>query len=176
MELNLQDFRNLMEGGIGAMREGIEKRTKETKPFINYFEQKKDEIFSYFVLTSEAKKIQHNILIPFTITSQLIEDIVVDAIEGGIGYWCCLDNTTPEWENRPEKMPVSQWAVNLLLNNKPIKLEDTESEEVYELTLEKLLKGFSKAIAEYNVDIECVDAETGDIIVQLALFDEIVFG
>ena len=63
---------------------------------------------------------------------------------------------------------------------------DAEEDEVYELTLEKLIKGFELwvaggydtygAVCEGVVDTGEIDAEKADQICQLALFGEIIFG
>jgi hypothetical protein len=66
-------------------------------------------------------------------------------------------------------------------------LYDEESDDVYELTLEKFLSGVQKAyedrwFAEYDwcdgktIDACQVDADVADAIVQLALFDDVIFG
>ena len=37
-----------------------------------------------------------------------IDDIICTALEGGIGYWACLDNSTEEFENAPKEETVSE--------------------------------------------------------------------
>lgn len=36
------------------------------------------------------------------VTEEDISDILCSAIEGGIGYWACLDNTTEEFKDAPK--------------------------------------------------------------------------
>ena len=38
-----------------------------------------------------------NFSVNHSLTEHDILDILTTAIEGGIGYWCCLDNTDPDW-------------------------------------------------------------------------------
>lgn len=49
---------------------------------------------------------------------QTLDDIVVTALEGGIGWWACLDNTGPEWDDEPEEMATSEYAALLIANGK----------------------------------------------------------
>lgn len=109
------------------------------------------------------------------ITAENIENIVVSALECSSTYWVGLDNTTPEWDDAPKNLPVSQYCAALLLAGKTVKLYDVEDDsETWELTLEKLLKGIGREIANgFKIsDIE----EEADAALQYALFDEVVYG
>lgn len=113
------------------------------------------------------------------ITQEDIDDIMCSALEGGITYWCCHAEVVDKY--------LGEWAHEQIARGGALKLHDAEEDEVYELTLEKFLNGLQKAITDgYYADYEWVtgdcidtcqvDAEVADAIVQLALFDEIVFG
>lgn len=113
------------------------------------------------------------------ITMQDIDDIMVCALEGGITYWCRKAEVVGEY--------LGEYASEQIARNGTLKLYDAEEDEVYELTLDKLLKGIRQAIeGNYYVEYEWftataldayqIDANVADTIVQLALFDEIVFG
>ena len=113
------------------------------------------------------------------ITQEDIDDIMCSALEGGINYWCCKAEVVGKY--------LGEWAHEQISRGGTLKLYDAEEDEVYELTLEKLLNGLKKAITDgYYADYEWVtsngidtcqvDAEVADVIIQLALFDEIVFG
>ena len=54
------------------------------------------------------------LMLTVRLTDEDIEDIVVTALEGGIGYWACLDNTGKEYEEAPEDEPVSITATKIL--------------------------------------------------------------
>lgn len=112
------------------------------------------------------------------LTEEDITDIVITAIEGGIGYWACLDNTGEEFENAPEDEAVSETVARILLNNGSVFFEDEEDPSArYELTLEKLLNGIEKYAQERGgIDMDYLDAIMADMIVQYAIFCEVVYG
>jgi len=88
------------------------------------------------------------------------------------------DNTASEWEQRPHKLPLSQYATQLLLENKGIKLIVEEDEgKVHELTLQVLITGVEHYIKhDSSVDMDDIDATAADMIFQYALFGEIAYG
>ena len=134
-----------------------------------------------------------------TLSEENIKDILTTAIEGGIGYWAILDNSTPEWieaskayrSRTGEKPCYCDVAYDLLSSGEEVILIDAETEdvdnpsddEVYRLTINKLLKGcqswehltgknLQKAIEDMDYD-----AEDADSIIQMSLFNgEIIFG
>ena len=120
------------------------------------------------------------------VTDEDIEDIIVTAIEGGIGYWCCLDNTGDEYENAPEDEPVSITATKILLNGGKLKLIDEfDDDKRYEMSLDDLIKGIEhwkkygfdhyNAITADGIDCGNIDAECADAIIQCALFDRVQY-
>lgn len=114
-----------------------------------------------------------------SIPDQDIIDLVITALEGGIGYWACLDNTGDEFKNAPREEAVSETTARLLLEGKEITFCDAEDEnEVWHLDLQKLLKGIGiySAETESAFDIDEIDAEVADCIFQYALFDKLVYG
>ena len=121
------------------------------------------------------------------ITEEDIEDIIVTAIEGGIGYWCCLDNTGEEYENAPEDEPVSITATKILLNGGKLKLIDEyDDNKRYEMDIDDLIYGIETwkkygydhygAITADDIDCGNIDAECADGIIQCALFGDIQYG
>ena len=113
------------------------------------------------------------------LTEEDITDIIITALEGGIGYWACLDNTGDEFKNAPREEAVSETAARIILNNGTLVFEDADdydSQARYELTLEKLLNGIEKYANENGFDMDLLDAEVADCIVQYAIFCEIVYG
>ena len=122
----------------------------------------------------------------FKLTEEDIEDIVITALNGGIGYWACLDNTQPEFADQGDEC-TDAWTAKILLNGGKVSLIDEEDDEtVYTLTLEKLLNGIKKfvedgmdaygAFCPNHVDLCNIDTDVADSIVQLGIFDELVFG
>ena len=130
-------------------------------------------------LKQEIAKQTHEIIVPIQISNQDIEDIIVTAIEGGIGYWACLDNTNDYWKSQPKDMPVSQWATELILSSRSVMFIDTEDEsERWELTLSKLLNGIklNHINRPHDSDLENMDSTTADCIFQYALFKDVIYG
>lgn len=114
-----------------------------------------------------------------------IDDIMVAALEGGINYWCCKAKVVGEY--------LGEYASEQISRGGELKLYDAEDNEVYTLTLEKLLKGIKMAYEEnyysnydwviydnvpdaYELDCCMIDAELADVIVQFALFNDVIFG
>lgn len=115
----------------------------------------------------------------YTVTPQDIDDIMVTALEGGINYWCRKAEVVGEY--------LGEYASDQISRGGSLILYDAESSDHWELNLEKLLNGIQKAIEDnwfsdydWYVDgeLDCcqIDAEVADTIVQLALFDDVVFG
>lgn len=121
-------------------------------------------------LTKEAKALTFKV--GTTVTAEQIENIIVTSLEAQSTFWLGLDNTTPEWDNEPDDLPTSQYATQLILEGKTLTLFDIEDEdEVWTLTLDKLLKGIAIAMSQ-GEDIE----DEADNVMQYALFGELVFG
>jgi hypothetical protein len=110
------------------------------------------------------------LVITFRLTEGTFHHQVTSAIEGGIQYWATVDVGThqPGWRNyftarigeHDCKGRVFRW---------------------HELSLDKLKEGLRVMAAKYphhfkDVIAETGDATTGDVLVQCALFGEIVYG
>jgi hypothetical protein len=120
-----------------------------------------------------------NIECTVKVTAEDIDDIMCSALEGGINYWCCKAEVVGDY--------LGEYASEQISRGGTLKLHDAEEDEVYELTLEKFLNGIQLAIqhnyfAEYDwcngneIDTCQVDAEVSDCIIQLALFDDVIYG
>lgn len=113
----------------------------------------------------------------YIVTSEDIDDIMCAALEGGINYWCRKAEVVGEY--------LGDYASEQISRGGTLILYDAESSDKWELNIEKLLFGIEKAIEEWyeyewfedgRLETSQIDAEIADGIVQLALFDEIVFG
>ena len=113
------------------------------------------------------------------VTSEDIDDIMCTALEGGINYWCNKAEVVGEY--------LGEYASNQISKGGTLILHDAESEDTWELNIEKLLRGIELAIEEeYLADYEwydadsidtCqIDADVADAIIQFAIFEEIIFG
>lgn len=73
-----------------------------------------------------------------------IEEIIVTALEGGIGYWACLDNTTDLFTRTKAANPrktTSEVAATILFDGGTLVFYDAEddSSDAWNLTLEHLI-------------------------------------
>lgn len=133
------------------------------------------------MLEFSDKKIVGTIQIEKPITESDIEGVIVTSFEGGSNYWMGLDNSTPEWKEKPKGEPLSTWATKLLLEGKEIKVFDIEEDmddDDWIITLEKILNGIKLNYINrpHDADIGQGDAITADCILQYAMFGELVFG
>lgn len=131
------------------------------------------------------KKFTVRPVIEVNFTEQDIQDIITTALEGGIGYWACLDDIGASGD-----APISEQAADVLLTGGSLTFIDAEGDpddpatERWTLTLEKLLNGFKLyfeegchvAVEDNFVDTSYIDANDADCIVQFALFGEVVYG
>ena len=123
----------------------------------------------------------HIIRVDFSVkvTNQDIDDIVATALEGGINYWCCKAEVVGEY--------LGDYASEQIARGGSLKLYDAEDDQVYDLNLDKLLKGIKLAIESQYFDeydwyaaneLDCcsIDAMVADCIIQCALFDDVIYG
>lgn len=114
----------------------------------------------------------------YEVTSQDIDDIMATALDS-ISYWCRKAKVVGEY--------LGEYASDQISRGGSLILYDAESNDCWELNLENLLHGIEKAIEDnwfddygwYDngvLDTTEIDGEVADVIVQLALFDDIVFG
>ena len=114
-----------------------------------------------------------------SVTNEDIDDIMVTALEGGINYWC--DKATVIGA------PLGEFASEQISHGGTLKLHDMEDNKNYLLTIDMLLKGIKMAIedcyfSEYDwhngkeLDTCNVDANVADVIIQLAIFGDVVYG
>lgn len=125
------------------------------------------------------KEFPISIVTVIKVTEEDVDDIMCSALEGGITYWCYKAEVVGEY--------LGEYASEQISRGGTLKLYDSEEDEVYELTLEKLIKGIKMAVeqsyyASYgwfdgeSIDTCQVDAEVADVIIQLALFDDVIYG
>jgi hypothetical protein len=125
-------------------------------------------------------KVVGKVQIEKELTEKDIETIIVNGLEGGIGYWAQLDNTGISWVTKPKDEPISTWATKNILEGGCICLLDSEGDEqgIWVLTLDKLIQGYKLNYEKrsWDNDIENGDATTADCIIQYALFGTVVYG
>lgn len=118
----------------------------------------------------------------FTFDETEITDVISSAIYD-IGYWCVIDNDTDVWNKTSDSLDADHTFEDvffeILKNGQAVQLIDVEDvDDVWELTLDKLINGIKLTIEQnyWDGDFDNIDGEIGDIIFQMALFEEIVFG
>ena len=118
----------------------------------------------------------------FKFNDEDMTDIISSAVYD-IGYWACINNETNEWYDARAELPkdstFEDCMYHILKKGESILITDAEDdEEEWDLTLEKLLNGIKLTIEKkcWNGNIDEIDGEVGDIIFQMALFNEITFG
>lgn len=113
------------------------------------------------------------------VTSEDIDDIMATALEGGITHWCNKATVVGEY--------LGEFASEQISRGGTLKLHDAEDDVDYELTLYKLLNGIREAIerddyAHYGwfnkneLDTCMIDADVADLIIQLAIFGDVIYG
>ena len=121
---------------------------------------------------------------------KLTHDDLVSILSGadsGIYYWAESMYADQEDYDKAREELINDMGDDLsyedvlaavLEKGKNIVIVDNEEEESYTLNLNKLLTGVSKAIAEYQLgfDIDDWDAVDCDIVIQMAIFEEVIFG
>ena len=112
------------------------------------------------------------------VTKEDIDDIMCAALEGGINYWCYKAEVV-------EDDYYGEYASEQISHGGSLRLYDSEEDEKYVLTLDKFLNGIRLACRDgygsdwfdgENLDCCQIDAEAADLIVQYALFGEVVYG
>jgi hypothetical protein len=118
----------------------------------------------------------NKITIEIEITDQEIDDVLVTALEGGINYWA--DSADVKDDN----YKGGEWASEVVSRGGTLVIQEVDEDEPVELTKEKMLNGIALFIKEYpnlydpGEELGYLDATGADIIVQLALFETVVYG
>lgn len=115
------------------------------------------------------------------VTNQDIDDIMATALEGGITYWCDRAVVVGDYYGEYASEQISRGGI-LLLN-------DFEEECVYELNKGILLMGLEHYLNdpdkpydiiedttdEKRIDTCMVDGVVADMIIQYAIFGEVIY-
>lgn len=125
------------------------------------------------------EKFKINIETELTITQEDIDDIMCTALEGGITDWCGSAKVIGKY--------LGEYGHEQIARGGKLRLYDMVEDTEYELTLEDLLNGIKLAVENNwyesygwcdgnNIDTCQVDANVADVIVQLALFEDVIYG
>ena len=124
----------------------------------------------------DEKKFTVRPQIEVNLTQQDIDDIMVTALGGGINYWCREAEVVGKY--------LGEYASDQISRGGSLILHDSESNDKWELTLEKFLNGVKLyfedgchvQVEDNCIDTFDIDAGDADCIVQFALFGKVVFG
>lgn len=117
--------------------------------------------------------------IPFVIDQEFVDGVMCSALEGGIGYWACIKEV-----DRTKAEPF-EYLSDGVSRGAVIHFRDVEGEEDdsnWKFGLDEFVKGFTKYIKgeghglEPYTDPGDIDANHADVIIQLGLFGNVVFG
>lgn len=112
------------------------------------------------------------------LTNTDIDDIMCTSLEGGVtAYWCCLAEVVGD-------NYLGEYASEQISRGGKLEMYDRESDDSWVLDRDKFLNGVKlwlesgrgKLDENGRLDVCNIDAIDADIIVQLALFGDIVFG
>lgn len=116
-------------------------------------------------------------VINFVVTDQDIDDIMSAVLDGGITYWCCRAEVVGDY--------LGEYASEQISRGGTLRLHDCEADSVYELTLDKFLNGVRLWIENERaftltdagqLDTGDIDALAADMIIQYALFSDVIYG
>ena len=129
-------------------------------------------------MKNETREFEVELELKVRVSTQDIDDIMCTALEGGITHWCRAAN--------PVGKMLGEYGHEQIARGGSLMLYDAESSDKWELTLDKFLRGLTKAIEDGapitinaedgSVDMSDMDADCADTIIQYALFGEVVFG
>lgn len=115
--------------------------------------------------------------IEFKITKQMIQDLLVCAFEGGSNYW--YSQLEPLAETSKKEHPSDSFYDNLVTNG--FNLYDNEGGKHHKVTpgafkiaMQIMRDKYPSHLAD--VQKENMDAATGDVFLQLAIFGDIIYG
>ena len=111
-----------------------------------------------------------------SLTRQDIDDIMCCALEGGINYWSYNVEVVGDY--------LGEYASEQISRGGELNIYEVESGEKYTLTRKKFLngvklcmeQGYHVALENNAVDPGDMDSEDADRIVQLALFEDVIYG
>lgn len=121
-----------------------------------------------------------NINVNIEVAKEDLDNLLCSAFREGSNYW--IQNIRLKEDNKEEDTPLSEYVV---IHNKTvvITIEDCVGEEEHELNLDKFVEGYRKYIEHcFREGIQIVtepmemDMTIADSILQVALFDEVVYG
>jgi len=114
------------------------------------------------------------------INDELLQDVIITALEGGSNYWYLLKNFGEHYTDKEDGITTTEHIAKQIVTNPMYKLTiyDIETDEVLGIITQSK---FKKALQECNDQRDIIingsfDAGDADIIFQMAVMGEIQFG
>lgn len=113
------------------------------------------------------------------VTNENIDDIMCTALEGGINYWCSRAEVIGDY--------LGEYASDQISKGGELMLYDSVGDDKYIITKDSILMGIEKYVNEYDsnclyfedrknrIDTCYIDAIGADVIIQYAVFGEVVY-
>lgn len=140
-------------------------------------EEQMGEIIFRSIIEKGSVKSNFNVVV----TAEDIDEIMAAALEGGITYWCDEAKVVGNYLGKYGNEQISRGGQLLL--------HDIEEDETYMLDMEKFLKGLRMYLENphpydileeidnrLRIDTTNADAMVCDMIIQYALFDDVIYG
>lgn len=115
------------------------------------------------------------------VTQEDIDDIMAGALEGGINYWCSKAEVVGDY--------LGEYASEQISRGGQLLLHDMEEDKTYTLDKNKFLSGLMMYLEKphpydileeidnkLRIDTCNADATVCDMIIQYALFDDVIYG
>lgn len=128
-------------------------------------------------MENEVLKLELEVIV----TQEDIDDIMAGALGGGINYWCGKAEVAGDY--------LGEYASEQISRGGQLLLHDFEEDKTYTLDKEKFLKGLKMYFEKphpydileeidnkLRVDTCNADATVCDMIIQYALFDDVIYG
>lgn len=115
------------------------------------------------------------ITVELTFSDEFVQDVITTAFEGGINYWCCeADNKGTTEKFRYQLRDAEDGKFFGEKKNDFPKYYDL-TPEMFAAGLRLYLEQYADGLAGPPLDSCSYDSEQADLIVQLAVFGEVVF-
>jgi len=130
-----------------------------------------------------------------TLDREEVIDILTTALEGGIAYWRCLDNTCPTWKKARKQVEAAKGddyyiedvMLQVLENGDDVIFIDAEQDpddansDKYTLNMDKFKQGLvlftqNRGNPQKILADGAFDAVEADCLIQYACFGDIIFG
>lgn len=140
-------------------------------------------------METKTKTKSFNFKATVSLDTERLFGLLCSAFEGGSNYWITLVDTkltNEEIKQKRTEKPDYSWIYDAVLYEGGsvlihVDMNEDGNVKIHELTLDKFIKGVQRLFDTYPHEAKAIleeqdDANTGDIALQLALFDEVVFG